>query len=151
MALLAAFRSGIARRIRTRWWVLLAAATVAGCAVFGAFTPGGSTFAFPHARHIQEGMECGDCHTDWETSDNPGMPALGACKLCHDNLDADKPDSRRVGVLFDGDNFRAARVSKLPADVLFSHQKHAKGGVECKSCHRASTPTPASTAVLRWA
>lgn len=135
MAVLGDLGTTSRRGLRRAWWTLLLAA-VAGCAVFGAFGSGAPALAFPHARHAQEGMECGDCHMDWETSDQPGMPALGACKLCHEGLDADKPPERRIDALFDGDTFRAAKVTKLSDEVVFSHQKHANGGIECKSCHQ---------------
>ncbi|GAB4137109.1 MAG: hypothetical protein Fur0037_02020 [Planctomycetota bacterium] len=132
MALLNRSAAGPVRRFL---FASLLAAFAAGCAMLG-WKGTGAPLAFPHARHLQEGLECGDCHADWETSDRPGMPSLAACKLCHDEIDADKPENRRVDSLFGPDGFKAARVSKLPADVIFSHQRHAGGGVECAACHK---------------
>lgn len=123
------------RRLRSRWWLLLAAASAAGCAVFSALGGGAAGPAFPHDRHAQEGMECGDCHTDWESSDVPGMPPRSACNLCHEGIDADKPPEKRIDVLFDGDTLRRHRVNALADEVIFSHQRHANAGLECTTCH----------------
>lgn len=122
---------------RARWALLLASVTVAGCAVFGAFSSGSQGLAFPHARHLQEdlGLECDACHADWESSDQPGMPVIGVCKLCHEEIDSNKPADRRIDVLFDGDSFKARHVSKLTEEVIFSHQRHANGGLKCEECH----------------
>lgn len=115
--------------------VVLAAVLLAGCALFSVFG-GERPLAFSHAIHAKEGLECGDCHIDWETEDAPGMPAKPACDLCHDAIDADKPPERKIDVLFDGNVFRAQRVSRLDPEIVFSHRQHATKPIECAECHR---------------
>ncbi|MEY4673640.1 MAG: hypothetical protein RL148_1424 [Planctomycetota bacterium] len=110
-------------------------ATVAGCSVLGSFG-GKKTFAFSHKVHAEQGMECSDCHMDWESSDQPGMPALAQCNLCHENLEKENPERPKVATLFNEAGYLAARVTKLGGDVIFSHKQHAVvEGMECTSCH----------------
>ncbi|HEX5050726.1 MAG TPA: cytochrome c3 family protein [Planctomycetota bacterium] len=106
-----------------------------GCALIGVFSPNGKPYGFNHVVHAKEGLECGDCHTTWESEDAPGMPARGGCKLCHEAIDEQKPPERRIDVLFDGDTFKARRVSALASEIVFSHRQHAAKPIECKACH----------------
>jgi hypothetical protein len=133
MALLKQSQAG---RVRYPVLALLVFTTAAGCALVNMFTPS-KPFAFSHRVHVvDESLECADCHRTWETDDNPGMPTLGQCMLCHEQIDADKPPERQVTRLFDGKEYRATRASRLEDEVLFSHKQHAAGPVECSACHR---------------
>lgn len=133
MALLRRSQAGSARGLVLGLLVFLAAA---GCALVNVFAPGGKSFAFSHRLHVgQEGLECGDCHRAREGADPPGMPTLGQCQLCHEEIDANKPPERRVTTLFDGKEYRAVHASRLDDEILFSHQKHASGPDQCNACH----------------
>ncbi|MBL8726197.1 MAG: cytochrome c3 family protein [Planctomycetes bacterium] len=108
----------------------------AGCGILSVFG-GERPYAFDHAVHQKEGLECATCHATWDSSDRPGMPGIGGCKLCHEEIDAKKPEARRVERLYDGENYKAARATALAAEVVFSHQRHATvQGLECATCHR---------------
>ncbi len=122
------------RRVRVPLLLAACGLLATGCALFSVF---GSTppYAFSHKVHAKEGLECADCHAQWNTADAPGMPGKGGCVLCHEEIDKKKPPERRIDRLFDGDVYRAAHVSKLAGETLFSHQKHAAKPIECKSCH----------------
>ena len=104
------------------------------CALVNVFRPA-PAFGFNHKVHATEGLECGDCHTTWESDDAPGMPLRGGCALCHDEIDKEKPPERRIDVLFDGDSYKAQRVSRLDDEIVFSHRQHAAKPIECKACH----------------
>ena len=121
------------RRLRTPS-VLLAALAAAGCALVSVFG-GSSPYGFDHAVHAKEGLECADCHATWNTDDAPGMPGKGGCMLCHEELDKKKPPERRVDRLYDGETYKAAHVSRLADEVIFSHKQHATKPIECVSCH----------------
>ena len=123
------------RRRRLIGW-LLPLAGLSGCMLVGALTSEPPPFAFPHAVHAEEGLGCTDCHRGAEESDQPGMPVLKQCKLCHAELDAEKPPERRVEALFDGDHYRGAGVSALDEEIVFSHQRHVTAEVECSACHQ---------------
>jgi hypothetical protein len=92
--------------------------------------------AFSHARHVQEEqLECAMCHEDLALADKPGMPPVDACLLCHEELDAEKPEAERVAALFVEDVFPAAHVSALDDEVVFSHLRHVEAEVACSACH----------------
>lgn len=132
MALLSSNRPA---RLRLRAVAVLSFAVVAGCALVQAILPGARPFSFNHKVHANEGIECADCHSGAETGDEPGMPALAGCMLCHQDIDANKPPERKVATLFDEQGYRAARSNHLDHEKLFSHQKHVQKGLECKGCH----------------
>lgn len=121
---------------RARVVLGLVLASVAGCMVFDALGEGEQPFAFSHKRHVvDESIDCGDCHLNWDSEDEPGMPALAQCQLCHKKIDAEKPEDRRVTALFDGKTYRGARASDLPDEVVFSHLKHVTTPEACGDCH----------------
>lgn len=133
MALLKRIASG---SMKTRWLLLAFGCAATGCALISAFSSPGTPFGFSHAVHFEEGLECGDCHMMWDSEEAPGIPPRGSCNLCHESIDAEKPPERRIDQLFDGDSFKAQRVSKLADEVIFSHLQHATKPVECASCHK---------------
>lgn len=115
--------------------LLLIGCGLTGCAVFTALGGGEKPLTFSHAVHAEEGLECGDCHISWEDEDAPGMPIKPGCDLCHDEIDSEKPPERHIGQLFDGETYKAQRVSKLSDEIIFSHLQHATEPVECNACH----------------
>lgn len=133
MALLTRDRTH-SRRVRVLAVALVA--TVAGCSLIGALTSTAKPFAFSHRVHVaDEGLDCSGCHLDAETADDPGMPVQRQCMLCHEDIDAEKPPDRQVASLYDGDVFKARRVSHLDDEVIFSHLQHATKELDCNACH----------------
>lgn len=109
---------------------------LAGCAIVGALSPREKPFAFSHKLHVvEQELGCVDCHTRWESSDEPGMPVAAQCALCHDELDAAKPPERKVDTFFEDKKFKAARAGAQSDEIVFSHLKHATRGVDCTGCH----------------
>ena len=93
-------------------------------------------FVFSHAEHVgEQDLECINCHADAGRSDQPGMPDPDACGVCHDELDAQKPEHERVASLFEGTQFRAHRVLALDDELLFSHARHTQAVADCGACH----------------
>lgn len=131
MALLA---RKVAAGVRSR--VIVGVVLVAaGCVVFGG-GGGPPAFAFPHRVHVvDQGLDCGDCHRTVETGDEPGMPTLRQCMLCHEEIDADKPAERKVDALFDGKAYKAAHALQIGHEVRFSHQAHVATVGKCEACH----------------
>ncbi len=112
------------------------AAAVAGCSLVEALTSGAKPFAFSHRVHVtDESLDCADCHQAAETTDEPGMPALSQCMLCHEEIDAKKAADRQVATLFGEGRYLAQRVSHLEDEVVFSHLQHATKGLDCNVCH----------------
>lgn len=114
----------------------LALLALAGCILVDSLMQSERPFAFAHRLHVEDqGLECADCHAHWDDSDDPGLPRLAQCALCHAEIDADKPPAQKVASLFDGDGFRAAHASRESDEIQFSHQSHATRGIECTTCH----------------
>lgn len=116
--------------------LLLVAGGMMGCMLVDAITGGAKPFVFSHKVHVTgESMECGDCHTAWQEADDPGLPGLAGCKLCHDNIDKDKPPERRVETLYRDGKYLATGVARLSDEVVFSHKRHVTDQESCKTCH----------------
>ncbi len=136
--------------LRARRASLLALLGLAGCAIFGSLQNGEKPFAFSHKLHVDDqGLGCADCHTKWDKSDDPGMPSAKQCALCHADIDAQKPPEKQISQLFDGDKFKAKLYSDLPAENVFTHQKHAGRDSECLVCHAAVAKSDAVEPSMR--
>lgn len=125
------------QRLRTTCAVLCAASLLAfaGCALLSGGRSLRRAYAFSHRVHAEQELACTDCHLAAESNDAPGMPGVGACKLCHAELDAEKPPERKVESLFDGKQFRGIASTALAAEIVFPHLRHVEAGIECSSCH----------------
>jgi hypothetical protein len=108
--------------------------SAAGCMIFSSEAKGPPPFAFTHRVHVAQGVECSDCHPGATGSDEPGMPSLAQCMLCHKEIDEKKPPEKQVSTLFEGNTFKAAHAARLGQEVIFSHQRHAADG-NCGTCH----------------
>lgn len=110
-------------------------AALAGCMLFDGARSVRRAYAFSHRAHVEQDLACTDCHMGAETADEPGMPGAGACKLCHAELDAEKPAERKVESLFDGKQFRAVAQGAVGSAIVFPHLKHVEAGLDCAACH----------------
>jgi hypothetical protein len=133
MALLNRIRSS--RGVRLAATVAVAVA-LTGCVIFEAFQPRAKRFAFSHRVHVvDQELDCDACHVDYESAEEPGLPSLKQCALCHGELDSEKPPERRVEVFYGVEGFLAARAGALGDEPLFSHLKHVESGLDCAMCH----------------
>jgi hypothetical protein len=126
----------LGERARSRAaWTALALAGLAGCAILERVW-GPRELVFSHRLHVQEQeIDCFSCHEHAGVSDDPGMPAAGACDLCHADLDLEKEPERHAARLFEGEDFRAAHASRLPQEAIFSHARHVAAVEDCGVCH----------------
>jgi Cytochrome c3 len=135
---------------KTRALAVLLLASVAGCALVSVFGTAKQPFVFSHKVHVvDQSLDCGDCHLTWETADDPGMPVVSQCMLCHQEIDAKKPPERRIETLFDGKTFKASHAMRLPGEVVFSHQRHATKVEKCSSCHTGIEQNTAVSASMK--
>ena len=128
-------RSQSSRAARTFFGLMVV--SLAGCAILEIFEkPKELPLAFSHLVHFEdEGMDCIDCHSKVETSDEPGIPRQRQCMLCHEDLDEEKPPEKQVASLFVDGEYVATRASALSDEVRFSHMQHANSDQECSACH----------------
>ena len=135
MALLSRF---LARRGRLVTLATLGLFLGGGCAFLGILHDE-DAFAFSHRVHVvDQGLGCTACPRRAETEDDPGMPSQRQCMLCHEELDAEKPDERKVAALFaEGKYARTSAHGSYPGDLQFSHLSHATREADCSACHAA--------------
>ncbi len=108
---------------------------LAGCVLFSGEGPVKRAWAFSHRLHTTLDISCTDCHADAESGDEPGMPRLSTCRLCHAQIDEGKPPERKVDTFFDEGKFRTVDRGALGKEVVFSHSRHVASGTECNVCH----------------
>ncbi|MCA9000727.1 MAG: hypothetical protein KDB61_02305 [Planctomycetes bacterium] len=126
------------RSPRTVWYGVLAglAFSVSGCLVMQQLGWRGGEEGFSHKLHVEvEEIECIDCHLYYEDEDEPGMPRLKGCMLCHEDIEAESPEAKRVETFFIDGEFNAALVNKLDPEIKFSHLAHVTDEEGCASCH----------------
>jgi hypothetical protein len=125
---------------KTKCWMLAAAALavwLAGCSVMEGIWPSEKDLAFSHRLHGEQGLSCEDCHAGAVDSDEPGMPTLESCMLCHEGMEEEKPPEQRITALYSVDgSYRRRGAGRLPEDILFSHSAHAGNyALDCSACH----------------
>ena len=101
--------------------------------------------SFSHRVHAGEnGIGCTACHVYAERSPVAGVPSMARCQGCHKFVKQDpaRPElTEAMKPLLAWLRQRPpqpipwARVHRLPDHVLFTHQRHAAGGVVCRECH----------------
>ncbi|MDA1264963.1 MAG: hypothetical protein O2816_07790 [Planctomycetota bacterium] len=118
---------------------LLGAALLGGCALVNALRPGERELSFSHRVHVlDQGMGCAACHEDAWGEERPGWPWQDTCLACHDGIDAESPEERRIEVAFPIDaegRLLFEAHGRLSDEVVFSHLAHIDAGVDCASCH----------------
>jgi hypothetical protein len=93
---------------------------------------------FSHKRHAPLKVECHYCHTTVETGERASFPAVAKCMTCHRAVKKDSPEIQRLAALGDDAKpFPFNRVYTVADFVFFSHARHRKAGIECRTCHGA--------------
>lgn len=109
---------------------------VAGCAVWRQATQE-QPLRFSHEKMLHQSVECADCHTQTSTSDKAGMPVAETCLDCHEDIDKNKPPERHVATMFENGQFKAAKVTAISEEVIFSHKLHTVDKkMACAECHK---------------
>lgn len=99
--------------------------------------PVAQPLAFNHRLHGANGLACADCHEGVESSAAATIPRAAKCMECHEEDDAGTPEKDRLKALAaGGGEIPWVRLYRLPAHVVFSHERHvALGKVACADCH----------------
>jgi hypothetical protein len=105
---------------------------------------------FSHKIHSGDNqISCQYCHSYVTESTMPGMPSLQKCMGCHSFIagkDTDyiydgktiniQKEIEKVKKYWDKkEPIRWTRVNYLPDFVYFSHKRHVRREIECKTCH----------------
>jgi predicted CXXCH cytochrome family protein len=110
------------RMNRRSLWVVVLSVSLAGAAIVWGRIP------FPHARHVEAGVDCATCHPDAATSENLKTSLVPAdtslCTDCHEQADLEKWGWTTIPQRTTG--FRT-----------FPHKTHLDLGKTCEDCHGA--------------
>jgi hypothetical protein len=98
--------------------------------------PADQPVQFNHKLHIEQKMECTDCHTLATQTRRSGLPTANLCTTCHRAIKKDSPEIQKIA------RYRAThqsipwvRLYQLPDFVYYNHMRHVKAGIECSVCH----------------
>jgi hypothetical protein len=108
--------------------------------------------AFNHAKHVQSGLACTDCHAGVEKQARATLPTLSTCLMCHDSAVTKNPEEEKIRTLAAAKKELVwTQLTHVPDHVYFSHRRHVvQAGLPCAECHgpvQSSTVPP--TAVFR--
>jgi Cytochrome c3 len=101
---------------------------------------------FNHESHMKEGVNCDYCHPGAYEQDDAQMPETETCAECH--YETESADKSYKRFYIDG-ALTWTSVTRLPDDVIFSHEKHAQEKIGCEKCHRGIEKSVAVSGKLR--
>lgn len=93
--------------------------------------------AFNHAKHIENGLGCTDCHAGVQTQAKATLPTVDFCMTCHATaLGSSKEEAKLRSIAAAGQELPWAQLAQLPPHVFFSHRRHvAVAQLKCAECH----------------
>ena len=122
---------------------------------FGRPGPGAAQpIAFDHAKHVENGMACTDCHTGVQNQAQATLPTLANCLTCHEAALTKSAEEEKVRSLAAaGKEAQWIQLTRLPSHVYFSHRRHVGvAKLDCSTCHgpveKASYPPRSALRVM---
>ena len=100
--------------------------------------------AFNHLKHVQElEIPCNQCHQYYEAGEHSGLPTLSVCAGCHEDLQTESPEEKKVMKLVgEGRDDVFHKLFRMPDHVFYSHRRHAViAKLDCATCHGAIAAT----------
>jgi hypothetical protein len=94
--------------------------------------------AFPHSKHIANGIGCVTCHIGVNKGAIAGIPSVKLCMGCHELFATDRPEVKKLTAYYNsGLDISWQRVYGFApsAHVKFNHSPHIRAGVDCSRCH----------------
>lgn len=92
---------------------------------------------FDHRVHVADnGLDCQLCHAYARRGPVAGLPPVARCAGCHRFVAAESPAVESLMARFEaGEPLAWTRVHHLPDYVRFTHKRHVRAGVGCRTCH----------------
>lgn len=92
---------------------------------------------YNHQKHLNAGLECDNCHTQYSSTPYAGLPTIEVCGMCHTEPSTGTAEETKIVELVkQGEPLHWKQINQLPTHVYFSHQTHvAAAGIECAACH----------------
>ena len=93
--------------------------------------------AFDHRVHVTDNaLDCQLCHAYARRGPVAGLPPVARCAGCHRFVAAENPAVESLMARFEaGEPLAWTRVHRLPDYVRFTHKRHVRAGVACRTCH----------------
>jgi hypothetical protein len=93
--------------------------------------------AFNHAKHLESGLSCTDCHSGAESQAHAVLPNLATCLACHEEAVTESPEEQKLRALAAaGKELQWNQITRVAPHVYFSHRRHVQlGKLECTVCH----------------
>ena len=127
--------------MQKRWWISLPGVAVAAgiFCITGCERGREQPIQFSHKKHVQQGVECSDCHRYFSHRANSGRPTVEVCAECHeDGPMTDSPEEKKLIEEFikPGKEIPWKRVYYVPEHTYFTHFRHVEfAKLECTFCH----------------
>jgi predicted CXXCH cytochrome family protein len=93
--------------------------------------------AYNHAKHIENGLSCTDCHAGAQTEARATLPDLALCLGCHETALGNSAEERKIrDAKAAGRPLAWIQLARVPPHVYFSHRRHvAMAKLACATCH----------------
>ena len=112
---------------------------LAGVVVLFSYNPdrAAQPIAFNHAKHIENGLTCTDCHVGAQAEQRATLPTISDCLTCHETALTKGSEEQKIRDLAAaGKELEWVQLTRMPAHVYFSHRRHvALAGMACADCH----------------
>lgn len=118
-------------------FVIVAGGVICAVSLIGSKDSTTQPIQFNHKRHIEEGMNCVDCHKQVEKGIHATIPNLKQCLLCHSDPQGSNKDEPKIREYAQrGEEIPWIQVNRLPGHVYFSHRVHiVMAKMDCSECH----------------
>jgi len=92
---------------------------------------------FSHAKHIQNGMSCTDCHVGAQEQASATIPTIADCLNCHEAPLSESPEEAKIrSIAAAKQELLWSQITRVPPHVYFSHRRHVQlGKLTCDLCH----------------
>ncbi len=93
--------------------------------------------AFNHAKHVENGVACTDCHSGAQTQAHATLPTLATCLGCHETQLSQNPEEGKIrSIAAAGQELSWTQLTRVPSHVYFSHRRHVQiAQLDCAECH----------------
>ena len=93
--------------------------------------------AFNHAKHMENGLNCTDCHSGVQTQAKAALPSLDVCLGCHQTALTASPEEEKLRTMAaQGGELEWVQLTQVPPHVFFSHRRHVTVARQaCAECH----------------
>lgn len=100
--------------------------------------PPAQPIAYSHRAHLEQALDCIDCHTKVDTESRATLPPTSTCMSCHGTTRTRSAEIEKLaGYHSRNEGVPWERVYRLAPFVYFSHAAHVsvKANVTCETCH----------------